>query len=68
MVILIEPNRISKDQLKEMQSTGLTLTLMVRRWKPVNLTVMLDPKDIEDAHDVGVNTDNKCIKVEITAW
>lgn len=62
MVILIESNRISKDQLKEMQSTRLTLTLMARRWKPVNLIVMLDTKDIEDAHDVGASTDNKCIR------
>ena len=65
MVILIEPNHISKDQLKEMQSTRLTKVQLVRWGKPVNLAVTLDPKDIEGSYGIGVNTDDKCTKVEM---
>ena len=54
-----------EDQLKEMQSTKVIMTLWVKWKKPVKLAITLDPEDVEGAQDIGVNTGDNYIKVEI---
>ena len=53
-----------EDQLKDMQSTKVIMTLWVGLKKPVKSTITLDYKDEEDAKDVDGNTDDT-YRVEI---
>ena len=54
-----------EDQLKEMQSTKVIMTLWVRWKKPVKLAITLDPEDVKGAQDIGSNIGNNYIKVEM---
>ena len=54
-----------EDQLKEMQSAKLIMTLWVRWKKPVKLAIMLDPEDVKGAQDIGGNTGDNYIKLEM---
>ena len=54
-----------ESQLKEKQSTKITMTLWVRRNKPVKLAVTLDPEDVKGAQDVSDNICDNYIRVEI---
>ena len=52
-----------EDQLKEMQSTKVIMTLWVRWKKPVKSAITLSPEDVEDAKDVeGNNNDNYIVE------
>ena len=42
-----------KNQLKEMGSAKIIMTLWVRRKKPIKPLIELDPEDLEDAQDIG---------------
>ena len=41
------------------------MTLWVRRKKPVKSVIALDPEDIEGAQDIGGNTGNNYIRVQM---
>ena len=47
---------VIEDQLKEMESAKIIMTLWVRFKKPVKLSITLDPEDIEGAQDIEGNT------------
>ena len=49
-------NALIEEQLKEMQSTKVIVTLWVRWKKPVKSTITIDPEDVEDDRDVEGNT------------
>ena len=48
-----------KNQVKEMGSAKIVMTLWVIWKKPIKPLIELDPEDLEDAEDIGGNTDNK---------
>ena len=48
-----------KNQLKEMGSAKIIMTLWVRRKKPIKPLIELDPEDLEDAQDIGSNIGDK---------
>ena len=48
-----------KNQLKEMGSAKIIMTLWVRRKKPIKPLIELDPEDLEDAQDIGGNVGDK---------
>ena len=48
-----------KNQLKEMGSAKIIMTLWVRWKKPIEPLIELDPEDLEDAQDIGGNADDK---------
>ena len=48
-----------KNQLKEMGSAKIIMTLWVIWKKPIKLLIELDPEDLEDAQDIGDNTVDK---------
>ena len=54
-----------EDQLKEMQSAKIIMTLWVRWKKPVKSTITLDTEDLEGAQDIGGNTGDNYISVEM---
>ena len=54
-----------EDQLKEMGSTNIIMTLWVRWKKPVKLAITLDPDDVEGVQDIGGNTGDNYTKVEM---
>ena len=54
-----------EDQLKEMQSAKIITILCVRLKKPVRLAIKLDPEDVEVVQDIGGNTGDNYIRVEI---
>ena len=54
-----------EDQLKEMQSTKVIMTLWVRWKKPVNLDITLGSEDVEVTQDIGGNTSDNRIRVEM---
>ena len=41
-----------KNQLKEMESAKIVMTLWVIWKKPIKLLIELDPEDLEDAQDI----------------
>ena len=47
-----------KEQLKEMESAKIIMTLWVGWKKPVELAITLHPGDVEGAQDIGRNTSN----------
>ena len=47
-----------KDQLKEIQTSKVIMTLWVRWKKPVKLAITLAPEDIEGAQETVVNDDD----------
>ena len=49
-------NALIEEQLKEMQSTKVIVTLWVRWKKPVKSAITIDPEDVEDDRDVEGNT------------
>ena len=51
-------NALIEEQLKEMQSTKVIVTLWVRWKKPVKSAITIDPEDVEDDRDVEGNTDD----------
>ena len=55
-----------EDQLKEMGSAKIIMTLWVRWKKPVKLATTLDPKDVEGVQDIGGNTSDNCTGVEMS--
>ena len=48
-----------KNQLKEMESAKIVMTLWVIWKKPIKLLIELDPEDLEDAQDIGGNACDK---------
>ena len=48
-----------KNQLKEMGSAKIIITLWVKWKKPTELPIELDPKDLEDAQDTESNAGDK---------
>ena len=48
-----------RNQLKEMGSTKILMTLWVRWKKPRERPIELDPEDLEDAQDIGGKADDK---------
>ena len=54
-----------EDQLKEMQSAKVIVTVWLRWKKSVKLAITLDPKDVEGAQDIEGNTGDNYIKVEM---
>ena len=54
-----------EDQLKEIQSTKVIITLWVRWKKPVKSFIRLDTEDLEGAQDIDDKTGNKYIKIEM---
>ena len=52
-------NTLIKDQLKQMQSTKTIMTVWMRREKPMNIFITLDPKYKECSQD-------KCVILVIT--
>ena len=48
-----------KNQLKEMGSAKIIMTLWVIWKKPIKLLIELDPEDLEDAQDIGGNACDK---------
>ena len=48
-----------KNQLKEMGSAKIIMTLWVRWKKPIKPLIELDPEDLEDAQDIGGNVGDK---------
>ena len=48
-----------KNQLKEMGSAKIIMTLWVRWKKPIEPLIELDPEDLEDAQDIGGNAGYK---------
>ena len=54
-----------EDQLKEMQSAKIIRILCVRLKKPVRLAIKLEPEDGEGVQDIGGNTGDNYIRVEI---
>ena len=48
-----------ENQLKEMGSAKIIMTLWVIWKKPIKLLIHLDPEDLEDAQDIGINTGDK---------
>ena len=54
-----------EDQLKEMESAKIIMTLWIRWKKPVKLTTALDPEDLEDAQDIGGNPGDNHIRIEM---
>ena len=54
-----------EEQLKEMESAKIIMTLWVRWKKPVKLAITLDPEDVEDAQDIRGNTSDNYTRVEM---
>ena len=54
-----------EDQLKQMQSTKVIMTLRVRWRKPIKSTITLDPEDLESAQEIGGNIGDNYIRVEM---
>ena len=54
-----------KDQLKEMGSAKMIMTLWVRWKKPVKLASTLDPEDVEGVQDIEGNTGDNYTRVEL---
>ena len=54
-----------EDQLKEMQSSKVIMTLWVRWKKPVKLAIKSDPEHVEGAQDLGGNTGDNYVRVEM---
>ena len=54
-----------EDQLKEIGSAKIIMTLWVRWKKPVRLAITLDPDGEEDVQDIGGNTGDNCTRVEM---
>ena len=48
-----------------MQSAKVIMTLWVRWKKPVKLAITLDPEDVEGVQDIGGNTSDNYIRVEM---
>ena len=48
-----------KNQLKEMGSAKIIMTLRVRLKKPIKLLIELDPEDLEHTQDIGGNVGDK---------
>ena len=48
-----------KNQLKEMGSAKIIVTLWVRWKKPIEPLIELDPEDLEDAQDIEDNAGDK---------
>lgn len=53
------------NQLKEMVSTKVIMTLQVNWKKPVKSDITLDPKDLEHDEDIGGNTEDNYIMIEV---
>ena len=56
--VKLHAKALIEDQLKEMQSTNLIMTLSVRWKNPLKSAITLDPDDVEDAKDVDGNTND----------
>ena len=54
-----------EEQLKEMQSAKIIMTLWVRWKKPVKLTFTIDPEDAGVVQDIGGNTSDNYTRVEM---
>ena len=54
-----------EDQLKEMVSIKVIMTLWVRWKKHVKSSITLDPEDVEGAQDIRDNTGDNYIKVDM---
>ena len=54
-----------EEQLKEMESAKIIMTLLVRWKKPVKLANTLDPEDVEGAQDIRGNTSDNYTRVEM---
>ena len=50
---------LTKNQLKEMRSAKIIITLWVIWKKPIKPLIELDPEDLEDTKDIGGNADDK---------
>ena len=55
-----------ENQLKEMGSAKIIMTLQVIWKKPVKLAIMLDPEDLEGVPDIEGSTDDNYNRVEIS--
>ena len=55
-----------ENQLKEMESAKIIMTLQVIWKKPVKLAIMLDPEDLEGVPDIEGSTDDNYTRVEIS--
>ena len=47
------------------QSTQVIMALLVRWKKPVKLAITLDPESVDGSYDMGNNTSDSYIKVEM---
>ena len=54
-----------EDQVNEMRSTKVIITLWVRWKKSVISFITLDPEAVNDAQDVGDNIGNKYIRIDM---
>ena len=54
-----------EEQLKEMESEKIIMTLWVRWKKPVKLAITLDPEDAEGAQDIRGKTSDNYTRVEM---
>ena len=56
---------LTEEQLKEIESVKIIMTLWVRWVKPVKLAITLDAEDVEGAHDIRENTSDNYTRVEM---
>ena len=61
-MILIEPNHTSRPAKG---NAKVIMTLWARSKKPVKLPITLDPEDVEGIQDIGSNTGDNYIRVEM---
>ena len=54
-----------EDELKEIRSARIIMTLWVRWKKPVKLAITLDPEDVEGIQDVNGSTGDNYARVEM---
>ena len=54
-----------KNQLKQMESAKITMTLWVRWKKPIMPLIQLDPEDAENAQDTDGNTGDNYTRMEM---
>ena len=54
-----------EEQLKEMESAKIIMTLWVRWKKLVKLAITIDPEDFEGAQDIRGNTSGNHTRVEM---
>ena len=54
-----------ESQLQEMQYTKIIMKFRVRWKRPVKSAINLQPKDVEGAYNIGDNTGDNHIKVEM---